>query len=127
MKRRVVIAMITALFVFISVAGVSADNTGTRWNLLGTYEMSLTGTCLHSPLGFKRGLNSSIIPKSPADDVWTSSMMATGKWIFKWNGTGTVEGENFVIDSPPGSRRPAARGCLLLSLLCDQRVRRQLE
>ena len=41
MGKSVIIMVIAALSILVSVAGVSADNTGTRWNLMGTYEIQV--------------------------------------------------------------------------------------
>lgn len=70
----------------------------------GSYEMSLTGSCLHSKHGFDEG-SPPYIPAT-GSGVWAATMMAHGTWEFFDDGTGTATGLNYVIDFPPGIPPP---------------------
>ena len=105
MKRITLILVTTAFAVFMFAAGVSADGKKHR-GLKGVYNMSASGSCLHSKLGFTP-VGNKFVPRTPDDGevpvVWAASANPTGIWIFKPNGTGSAEGINYIIDFPPGS------------------------
>lgn len=86
--------------------------------VVGTYEMVATGSCLHSPSGFQNlsstppSFSPPFIPNSPVG-VWGATTMAKATWVFRSNGTGFANGTNYPIDFPPGGvlglGTPAAR------------------
>jgi hypothetical protein len=99
MKNIVIILIITTLTIFMAAVVVSADgNRSGRFH--GVYEMSLMSSCLHSMLGF----NETEPPFTPiaGSEVWGATAMAQGAWTFYPDGTGDAEGNNYVIDFPPG-------------------------
>lgn len=108
MKKIILVLIITALSLSVTAAVVSADYECLR-GFRGVYEMSLTGSCLHSIDGFGEGP-----PYIPIGEsgVWAATMMAHGTWMFNRDGTGSAKGLNYVIDFPPGIPGPGsmARG-----------------
>ena len=88
--------IIAALSTFMSAAMTLAQ-------VSGTYEMSSTGSCLYSTLGFKE----TAPPFTPNFDahskVWGATTMATATWTFdEGKCNGTASGTNYAIDFPPG-------------------------
>ena len=116
MKKLAILMIVTMLSIFIFAVSVSADKNRHRHrhrkNFHGIYEMSLTGSCLHSMDGFVEGGIDGGPPYIPEIDseVWGSTMMAHGTWKFYKDGTGTAEGLNYVIDFPPGIAPPGIDG-----------------
>lgn len=96
MKKIILVLIITALSLFVSTAVVTANDEG----FSGVYEMSSTGSCLHSIDGWMYGGGPPYIPVNI--DAWAATTMAHGTWTFNRDGTGVAGGENYVIDFPPG-------------------------
>jgi len=111
MKKLALIVVVVALSGLMSAGIVSAQ-------VIGTYEMISTGSCLHSPSGFTNlsatppSYAPPFIPNSPTG-VWGATTMATATWVFNSDGTGHASGTNYPIDFPPGGvlglGTPAAR------------------
>jgi len=107
MKKISIIMIIVVLSVFTSASVVLAK----RWNRLhGIYEMSATGSCLHSSNGFDEENAPPYIPNENSI-VWGATTMAYGTWYFYSNGTGHASGMNYPMDFPPNGAlgKPAAR------------------
>ena len=111
MKKIILVLIITALSLLVSTAVVTAHDEGRR-GFSGVYEMSSTGSCLHSIEGWIDGGGPPYIPVNNID-AWAATTMAHGTWTFNLDGTGLAGGENYVIDFPPGitpGPGPMARG-----------------
>lgn len=103
MKKITLILFIAALSLFVSATVVTADDEYWR-GFRGVYEMSATGSCLHSIDGW-RDVSPPYIPEVDSE-VWAATTMSHGTWTFNRDGTGAAEGENYVIDFPPGITPP---------------------
>lgn len=103
MKKYTVLLTITAISFFITVGVTSANYKG-YGTFSGVYEMSSTGSCLHSINGWE-GEGPPYIPVF-GSEVWAATTVAHGTWKFKKDGTGTAKGLNYVIDLPPGIAPP---------------------
>ena len=105
MKKIYIILLITVVSVFMIANFVAAD--GKRWRTIrGTYKMIATGSCLHSPSGFKETIDPLGNPLfEPNDDegVWGATTSAEGTWVFYSDGSGQADIWNYPIDFPPGS------------------------
>lgn len=103
MNKFTLCLIFAVLTIFISADLVSAGNDHNKGKrgLNGEYAMSATGSCLNSPSGFTVNAKGyySPVDKSTA---WSTTSQAEGIWTFNNNGTGTIEGTNYNIDSPPG-------------------------
>jgi hypothetical protein len=110
MKKIALIVIIAALSTSMSVALALADDRDWRdWNpIKGEYAMIATGSCLHSPSGFK-STTPPFIPNNIVG-VWGATTMAQATWVFKHGGKGTLDGVNYAIDFPPGNPLPLFSG-----------------
>lgn len=101
--RKLTILMAIALTVF----GFSSITSA---QIVGTYEMIATGSCLHSTDGFTSGSNihgTYYTPIEYEDTItWGATTRIEATWVFYGNRTGSFSGTNYIIDFPPGSPGP---------------------
>jgi hypothetical protein len=100
MKKPALFLITVAFAVLVNASMASAQ-------VVGTYEMVATGSCLHSTTGFiedsaGKVLGPPFVPK-PGSTVWGATTMAEATWVFYPDGTGFFTGLNYPIDFPPGS------------------------
>lgn len=109
MKKLALALMLAALSSLLTPAIAPAWDEHFGWRLMtGTYEMTATGSCLHSTNGFDEipGPSGSpgptYVPKS-GSTVWGATTTTVATWVLYKDGTGYIAGINYPIDFPPGS------------------------
>jgi hypothetical protein len=111
MKKLAVLMMIPALAMFMVPAMASA-NWYYWWGIQGTWEMSASGSCLHSSMPYVPNL-SPISPTNPAPKNWWTApaesnvyagvTVANGTWTFKADGKGTYSQRIYATILPGGA------------------------
>jgi hypothetical protein len=115
MKKLAVLMMIPALAMFMVPAPASA-NWYYWWGIQGTWQMSASGSCLHSSMPYVPNL-SPISPTNPAPKNWWTApgdsnvyagvTVADGTWTFEstgWlTGTGTYSQRIYATILPGGA------------------------
>jgi hypothetical protein len=99
MKKLAVFLMIPALAMFM-VPALASANWYYWWGIQGTWEMSASGSCLHSSLGYEKNSNDRWTPL-PNSIVYAGATVTNGTWIFK-NGGGTYSYTTYATILPGG-------------------------
>ena len=110
MKKLAVLLMIPALAMFMVPAMASA-NWFYWWGIQGTWEMSASGSCIHSSKEYE--LNAEVFPPTgtlknwltapPGSDVYVGVTVSNGTWNFKANGEGTYSQRTYATILPGGA------------------------
>jgi hypothetical protein len=80
---------------------VIASAGGNGWkNFHGTYEMSGSGSCIHSENGYTIGSNGWYSANTPGV-VYAGTTVSSGTWIFKKGGKGTFSYTMYATVTPP--------------------------
>lgn len=112
MKKLALAVMLAALSTLLTPAIAPAwDEHFGWWVMHGSYEMTATGSCLHSTKGFDEiqgppgSPGPTYVPKSDST-VWGATTTTVATWVLYKDGTGYIAGINYPIDFPPGSPGP---------------------
>jgi hypothetical protein len=117
MKRLSVIVIIATLSMFMSTAVASDFYNGWQWDnnpfryFHGTFEMTASGSCIHSEFGFKEvdhGWYKAI--EAEPGTVYAGTTVMTGTWTFELNGKGTYSDTIYATVTPPVSGVPVVGG-----------------
>ena len=101
MKKLALIVIVAALSMMPAVT--LADNDGKHFS--GVYEMSASGSCLHSENGYTIGSNGWYSANSGV--IYAGTTVSNGTWVFKQDGTGTYSYIMYATVTPP-SVQPAS-------------------
>jgi hypothetical protein len=101
MKKLAVFMIIPALAMFMVPAMVSA-NWYYWWGIQGTWEMSASGSCLHSSNNYVPGINGRWTAP-PGSDVYAGVTVSNGTWNFKTHGEGTYSQRIYATILPGGA------------------------
>ena len=101
MKKLSLVTIISAFFIAALVGMASAENSGKLGaiKITGTYEMSASGSCLHSENGYTTGSNGWYSANSGV--VYAGTTVWNGTWVFKKDGTGTYSYIMYATVTPP--------------------------
>jgi hypothetical protein len=99
MKKLAVFLMIPALAMFM-VPALASANWYYWWGIQGTWEMSASGSCLHSSENYIPGANG-WWTAPPGSKVYAGTTVSNGTWIFK-NGEGTFSQTIYATILPGG-------------------------
>jgi len=103
MKKLAVFLMIPALAMFMVPAMASA-NWYYWWGIQGTWEMSASGSCLHSSEPYFQNPQRNNWWTAPSgSSVYAGVTVANGTWIFKPNGGGTYSQRIYATILPGGA------------------------
>ena len=110
MKKLAVLMMIPALAMLMLPAPASA-NWFYWWGIQGTWEMSASGSCIHSSKEYE--LNTEVFPPTgtpknwltaqPGSEVYVGVTVSNGTWNFKPNGEGTYSQRTYATILPGGA------------------------
>jgi hypothetical protein len=82
------------------IAPVFALADGNGWTQFeGTYEMSASGSCLHSQNGYTQNAIGWYLPNEGT--VYSGTTVSNGTWVFKKNETGTHSYLMYATVTPP--------------------------
>jgi hypothetical protein len=101
MKRLAALVVILALAMFM-VPALASANWYYWWGIQGTWEMSASGSCIHSSENYETGANGWLTAPSNSD-VYAGVTVSNGTWIFKPNGEGTYSQTIYATILPGGS------------------------
>jgi hypothetical protein len=103
MKKLAVLLMIPALAMFMVPAMASA-NWYYWWGIQGTWEMSASGSCLHSSEPYFQNEKRNNWWTAPdTSEVYAGVTVSNGTWIFK-NGEGTFSQRIYATILPGGAK-----------------------
>jgi hypothetical protein len=103
MKRLAVLMMIPALAMFM-VPALASANWYYWWGIQGTWEMSASGSCLHSSDPYYQDPARNNWWTAPVgSQVYAGVTVSNGTWIFKANGEGTYSQTIYATILPGGA------------------------
>ena len=110
MKKIALILIIALMSTFASA--VVASDLGNKWwpynpfrHFSGTYEMSASGSCIHSQNGYDyKSAIGWYVPKEGV--VYSGTTVSNGTWVFKKDGTGTYSYVMYATVTPPVEEPP---------------------
>ena len=100
MKKLAVFLMIPALVLL--TAAMASANWYYWWGIQGTWEMSASGSCLHSSENYVAGTNGRWTAPSTAS-VYAGVTVSNGTWTFKAHGEGTYLQRIYATILPGGA------------------------
>jgi hypothetical protein len=99
MKRLAILVLISALLTFTAAMALAHDDDNGFKHFSGTYEMSASGSCIHSQNGYYQNPIGWYLPNDGV--VYAGTTVSNGTWIFKKNGTGTYSYVMYATVTPP--------------------------
>ena len=100
MKKLVIFVLISALLTFTAAMALANDNVNGFKHFSGTYEMSASGSCIHSQNGYVYDSASGWYAAKEGV-VYAGTTVWNGSWVFKKNGTGTYSYILYATVTPP--------------------------
>jgi hypothetical protein len=98
MKKLALIVSIAAISIVMLAVTASADGAG--WiNFAGEYEMSASGSCIHSQNNFTITTTGKYIANPGV--IYAGTTASNGTWTFKKDGTGTYSYYMYATVTPP--------------------------
>jgi len=101
MKKLALIVIVAALSMVPTVT-LAADHGGIHFS--GVYEMSASGSCLHSENGYTIDSNGWYSANSGV--IYAGTTVSNGTWVFKQDGTGTYSYIMYATVTPPVQENP---------------------
>lgn len=101
MKKLALIVIVAALSM--SPAVTLADGNGWK-HFQGTYEMSASGSCIHSQNSYELKPNGWYVPNDGI--VYAGATVSNGTWSFRKDGTGTYSYLMYATVTPPVKTPP---------------------
>ena len=98
MKKLALIGVIAILSMVMLAVTASAGGNGWK-NFHGTYEMSASGSCIHSENGYTQNAGGWYLPN--AGVVYAGTTVSNGTWVFNRNKTGTYSYVMYATVTPP--------------------------
>jgi hypothetical protein len=98
MKKLALIVIVAALSM------VPAVTLADGKHFSGVYEMSASGSCLHSENGYTIGSNGWYSANSGV--IYAGTTVSNGTWVFKQDGTGTYSYIMYATVTPPVQQTP---------------------
>lgn len=103
MKKLAMLLIIPALVVF-TVPALASANWYYWWGIQGTWEMSASGSCLHSSEPYFQNENRNKWWTAPPDSkVYAGVTVANGTWTFEGHGKGTYTQTIYATILPGGT------------------------
>jgi hypothetical protein len=104
MKKLAIFVLISTLLTFTAVMAMAQDDYSGFKHFNGTYEMSASGSCIHSQAGYNQLANGWYLPNQGV--VYAGTTVSNGTWVFKQNGTGTYSYILYATVTPPVQQPP---------------------
>jgi hypothetical protein len=105
MKKLLIFVLISALLTFTSAMALAHDDDNGFKHFNGTYEMSASGSCIHSQNSYDiNETNGWYVAKDGI--VYAGTTVSNGTWIFKKDGTGTYSYIMYATVTPPVQQPP---------------------
>jgi hypothetical protein len=105
MKKLSILVLISAFLTFTAAMALANDDNNGFKHFNGTYEMSASGSCIHSQNGYGTetvvGPGYSFINASSEGIVYAGTTVSNGTWIFNKNGKGTYSYIMYATVTPP--------------------------
>lgn len=98
MKKIALIVSIAAISFVMLAVNASAGGDGWK-NFTGVYEMSASGSCIHSENGYTAGPNGWYSANPGV--VYAGTTVSSGTWVFNKGGTGTYSYVMYATVTPP--------------------------
>jgi hypothetical protein len=99
MKKLAILVLISALMTFTAAMALAHDDDNGFKHFSGTYEMSASGSCIHSQNGYYQNQFGWYLPNDGV--VYAGATVSNGTWTFKKNGTGTYSYLMYATVTPP--------------------------
>lgn len=106
MKKLAILVLISTLLTFTAAMALAHDDENNFKNFHGTYDMTASGSCIHSENGFN---DIAVITPTlkfigaKAGVVYAGTTVLKGTWTFEKNGTGTYSDKLYATVTPPPS------------------------
>jgi hypothetical protein len=109
MKKLAILVLISAFLTFTAAKALAHDDDNGFKHFNGTYEMSASGSCIHSQNSFDLKPSGWYVPKDGV--VYAGTTVSNGTWIFKKDGKGTYSYLMYATVTPPV--KPPPSPCLI--------------
>jgi hypothetical protein len=100
MKKFTIITLISVLLTFTAAMALAHDDHNKFKNFHGTYEMSASGSCIHSEKDFTIGTDGWYYA-NPGGVIYAGTTAWSGTWTFKNGGKGTYSYVEYATVTPP--------------------------
>ena len=104
MKKLTIFVLISVLLTFTAAMALAYDDDNGFKHFTGTYEMSASGSCIHSQNGYQQNALGWYLPNDGV--VYAGTTVSNGTWVFKKNGKGTYSYIMYATVTPPVEEPP---------------------